>query len=139
MLRNRSHALMAVAMKFGSVEQLSVSVPVVKPKPLGQHTGGGSVPVASQELQHVSWQSRQPDADTAATFTETSTNPPYNTDWHIHVASCDWATGDFAYFIDGCQIGSTQTTQAPRRTPTTPTSRRTMTLHRDYRCAIGIN
>ena len=109
MLRNRSHALMAVAMKYGSVGNSGFQFPWAN---RGAFSGS---PLAIRfNLAHWNTNSfiaisRRLDADSTSAFTDTSTNPPYNTNWHIHVVSCNWATGDFAYFIDGSQIGSTQT------------------------------
>jgi hypothetical protein len=109
MLRNRSHALMVAVMKYGSVSNSTVQFAW-----MNRNAGTGAALALRFQLLHRPANtfgafSRRLDADTTDTIVDTSTNPPYNTDWHIHVVSCNWSTGDFAYFIDGFQIGSTQT------------------------------
>jgi hypothetical protein len=108
LLRNRSHALMVAVMKYGSVSNSIAQFAWTNRNALS-----GTVALRFQLVHRPANAfgafSRRLDADTTDTLVDTSTNPPYNTDWHIHVASCNWFTGDFAYFIDGFQIGSTQT------------------------------
>jgi hypothetical protein len=108
MLRNRSHALMVAVMKYGSVSTSTFQFAWAN-----RDATTGTLAVRFQLLHRdtnfFSAASRRLDADGSGVAVDTSTNPPYNTDWHIHVASCNWGTGDFAYFIDGFQIGSTQT------------------------------
>jgi hypothetical protein len=108
LLRNRSHALMVAVMKYGSVSTSTFQFAWAN-----RNQGTGTVAPRFQLLHRdtnfFSASSRRLDADGSGVVVDTSTNPPYNTDWHIHVASCNWGTGDFAYFVDGNQIGSTQT------------------------------
>jgi hypothetical protein len=108
MLRNRSHALMVAVMKYGSVSNSATQFAWTN-----RNAASGTAAIRFQ-LVHRSGNafgafSQRLDADTTDAVVDTSTNPPYNTDWHIHVVSCNWGTGDFAYFVDGFQIGSTQT------------------------------
>jgi len=105
MLRDRSCALMAVAMKYGTVNNSASqfawtnrSDTSATPKYRFQllHADSNSVAVTSRRL----------DADSVTEFVATSTTPPFDTDWHIHVAVLDWAADTLSYYIDGSLIGT---------------------------------
>lgn len=103
MLRNRSGALMAVAVKVGVVGNSAIQW-------LWTQRGFGGTPNRFQML-HNSANSfnlggLRLDADTTSTgSTFTSANPPYNTGWHIWIGDLDWANGKRRLYIDGTLIG----------------------------------
>jgi hypothetical protein len=108
MLRNRSHALMVLVMKFGSVSTSTFQFAWTN-RNASTGTTAPRFQFFHRNVNVFVANSIRLDADTTATEVTTSTNPPYNTNYHIHIASCNWGTGDFEYWADGSQIGSTQT------------------------------
>lgn len=104
MLRDRSCALMAVAMKYGSVSTSTYQFA------WANRDGTGNTALRFQLLHNNTNKfiaiSRRLDADTANELVETSATPPYDTNWHIHVAVLDWAADTLSYYIDGSLIGT---------------------------------
>lgn len=105
MLRNRSCAIMAVAIKFGTVGNgLNQFAWANRKAGLGEaairyqlvHRSANSIAIASRRL----------DADDTLPIVATETAPPFDTNWHVHVALCDWTNGTLYYRIDGTQIGT---------------------------------
>jgi hypothetical protein len=105
MLRNRSHALMAITFKWGSF-------PASGFRTLWNNADFFNVARRFELYQSsTAWavNSRRLNADTSGVTRSVSTDPPRNLNYHIHIASCNWGTGDFEYWIDGTQIGTTAT------------------------------
>ena len=105
MLRNRSCALVAVAMKFGSTSTSSFQFA------FSNRSTTGATPIIRCQLIHgnankFELYSLRLDADSSTQAVSTSANPPYNTDWHVHVAVLDWAANTLSYYIDGSLIGT---------------------------------
>lgn len=105
MLRNRSCAIMAVAMKYGTVGNGLNQFAWTNRK-----SQSGDIAVRYHLLHRsdntVGALSRRLDSDTASAAAATSTTPPYDTSWHVHVTLCDWANGTLFHRIDGTQIGT---------------------------------
>lgn len=102
MLRNRSCAIMAVAMKFGSVSNSAFQF---------AWTNRGTGDECRFQLLHYNnnrfaISSVRLDADSLVTTTGGSGSAYYNTNWHVHVALLDWTNGTFYYRVDGTQINS---------------------------------
>jgi hypothetical protein len=106
MLRNRSCAIMAVAMKFGTVGNSSNQFVWANRK--GVTTGDFAV---RYQLVHRSDNSmagigRRLDADADGAIAGTTAVPPFDTNWHVHVSLCDWANGTLYHRIDGTQVAT---------------------------------
>jgi hypothetical protein len=105
MLRNRSCAIMAVAMKYGAVNNSLNQFAWVNRK---SATGDSAI---RYQLYHgaannLSSASRRTDSDASSATVSTATAPPFDTSWHVHVALCDWVNGTMYYRVDGTQIGT---------------------------------
>jgi hypothetical protein len=105
MLRNRSCAIMAVAMKYGTVGNGSNQFAWANRK-----SQSGDTAMRYQLLHRsnnsIGSTSRRLDADADNTIASTSAVPPFDTSWHVHVSMCDWANGTLYHRIDGTQIGT---------------------------------
>jgi hypothetical protein len=104
MLKDRSCALMAVAMKYGSLPNSFQFA-------WTNRSTAGSTPIVRFQMIHeqnklFAVYSMRLDADTASEIVNTNANPPYNTNWHIHLAVLDWAADTLSYYIDGSLIGT---------------------------------
>jgi len=105
MLRNRSCAIMAVAMKYGTVNNSNSQLAWTNRK---SSTGDTAT---RYQLSHrsenaVGGSSRRLDSDSSITLATTSTVPPFDTSWHVHVSLCDWVNGTLYHRVDGTQIGT---------------------------------
>lgn len=105
MLRNRSCAIMAVAMKYGtvgnSINQFAWA---------NRNAATGDVAMRYQ-ISHRSDNSigafsRRLDTDVSGALLTIATTPPYDTSWHVHVSLCDWTNGTHYYRIDGTQVST---------------------------------
>lgn len=106
MLKNRSHALLAVVMKWGAVNTNNIRVVWANSN---QNAGTAlRLQWLHSNTNAFSINSRRLDADTTSAIVSTSADPPYNTNWQVHIVSCDWGTGDLEYWVDGTQFGGTQ-------------------------------
>lgn len=99
MLRNRSCALIAIAVKFGSTIGTTFAM-ANRQSPLG-----GTRCQLSNSTTVIGIRSQRLDADSSIAVT-TSSAPPRDTDWHIHVGVMDWADDTLAYYVDGALIGT---------------------------------
>jgi hypothetical protein len=126
MLKDRSCALMAVAMKYGSLNNFQFA--------WTNRSTAGSTPIVRFQLIHESTNlfsvySLRLDGDTSTETVNTSANPPYNTNWHIHLAVLDWAADTLSYYIDGSLIGTDSYASGGANTSNTdlPTTHNTWT------------
>jgi hypothetical protein len=105
MLRNRSCAIMAVAMKFGTVGNSLSQFAWANRKAA---TGETAIryQLSHRSANDLSSNSRRLDADDTSASVTTSTAPPFDSNWHVHVTLCDWTNGTLYYRIDGTQIGT---------------------------------
>ena len=105
MLRNRSCAIMAVAMKYGTVGNDLNQFAWANRK-----AGAGEAALRYQLLHRsdnsIVSISRRLDADANNTVASTSAVPPFDTNWHVHVALCDWTNGALYHRIDGTQVST---------------------------------
>ena len=105
MLKDRSCALMAVAMKYGSVSNSAIQFAWTN-----RNAGTGTMAVRFQLLHRDTNTfliiSRRLDADSANELVDTSSIPPYDSNWYIHVTLLDWAANTLSYYIDGSLIGT---------------------------------
>lgn len=133
MLRNRSCALMAVAMKYGSVNTSDLHFAWTQ-----RGDPNGVSPNRRYELYHRGTNvfrvlSGRLDADTVDVVVDESNTPPYDTNWHIHVVVCDWAADTLSYYIDGSLSGTdTYATNSGQNTSDTDLGTTSLT-----RTAIG--
>ena len=104
MLKDRSCALMAVAMKFGSVSNSAFQF-------AWTNRDANNTPQSARfQLFHNNtntfWVGSARLASDSLESVSTSATPPYDTNWHIHVAVLDWAADTLSYYIDGSLIGT---------------------------------
>ena len=106
MLRNRSCAIMAVAMKYGAVNNGLNQFAWVNRKGVTTGDFGIRYQLIHRSSNAFGSNSRRLDADADGVSALTSTVPPFDTSWHVHVALCDWTNGTLYYRIDGSQIST---------------------------------
>jgi len=106
MLQNRSCAIMAVAMKYGTVGNGLNQFAWANRK--GTSSGDNAFRYQLLHLANntIAAIGRRLDSDSANVTVSTSAAPPYDTSWHVHVSLCDWANGTLSYRIDGTQVGT---------------------------------
>jgi len=106
MLRNRSCAIMAVAMKYGTVNNSLNQFAWANRKGTATSDVGLRYQLMHRSDNTLASVSRRLDADAVNLIASTSTVPPFDTSWHVHVALCDWTNGTLYYRIDGSQVGT---------------------------------
>jgi hypothetical protein len=103
MLRDRSCAIMAVAMKYGSISTGNFQMLWSN---RNTDSTGLRVVLLESSTNAFRASSRRLDADSTSETVNATADPPYNTNWHIHVAVLDWAADTLSYYIDGSLIGT---------------------------------
>jgi hypothetical protein len=106
MLRNRSCAIMAVAMKYGTVSNSLNQFAWANRKGTSSSDGALRYQLLHRSDNSVGVVSRRLDADADNVTVSTSTAPPFDTSWHVHVSMCDWVNGTLYHRVDGTQIGT---------------------------------
>jgi hypothetical protein len=101
---------MAVAMKYGTVGNGLNQFAWANRKGATTDDTAVRYQLSHRNENAIGATSRRLDSDgTAAVSTAvavTSTAPPYDTSWHVHVSLCDWVNGTLYHRIDGTQIGT---------------------------------
>ena len=105
MLRNRSCAIMAVAMKYGTVSN-SLNQFAWANRKSATGDAGIRYQLVHRSSNALGSVSRRLDADADGAIASTSTVPPFDTSWHVHVALCDWTNGTLYHRIDGTQVST---------------------------------
>jgi hypothetical protein len=106
MLRNRSCAIMAVAMKYGTVGNGLNQFAWANRKGTTTDDFGIRYQLVHRFDNTMASIGRRLDADTDGAIATTSAVPPFDTNWHVHVALCDWTNGTLYYRIDGTQVST---------------------------------
>jgi len=106
MLRNRSCAIMAVAMKYGTVGNGLFQFAWANRGEISSGNSGQRYQLLHFDNNSIGPTSRRLDADADEATVTTSAVPPFDASWHVHVSMCDWVNGTLYHRIDGTQVGS---------------------------------